>query len=114
MARIVTERSRARSPVTDSATAGRNGGGTPASTREGDSRLTLPRPGRTLAAPNHVREHPRFGSPMTDSGASVTRPATLGDLRASGWRSRSVKEELRGNLLARLGEGEQIFPGVLG
>jgi magnesium chelatase subunit I len=39
---------------------------------------------------------------------------TLGELRASGWRSRSVKEELRANLLARLGEGEAVFPGVVG
>jgi magnesium chelatase subunit I len=49
---------------------------------------------------------------MTD--ATVARPTTLGELRASGWRSRSVKEELRANLLARLGEGGQIFPGVVG
>jgi magnesium chelatase subunit I len=42
------------------------------------------------------------------------RPDTLGELRASGWRSRSVKHELRDNLLARLGEGEAIFPGVVG
>ena len=41
-------------------------------------------------------------------------PATLGDLRTSGWRSRTVKEELRSNLLARLGEGRAIFPGVVG
>jgi magnesium chelatase subunit I len=41
-------------------------------------------------------------------------PTTLGALRASGWRSRTVKEELRANLLARLGEGQAIFPGVIG
>jgi magnesium chelatase subunit I len=41
-------------------------------------------------------------------------PATLGELRASGWRSRSVKEELRSNLLARLGEGRSVFSGVVG
>jgi len=45
---------------------------------------------------------------------SAARPSTLGVLRASGWRSRSVKEELRGNLLVRLGEGASIFPGVVG
>jgi magnesium chelatase subunit I len=50
----------------------------------------------------------------------MTRPAaapastTVGELRASGWRSRSVKEELRANLLARLGEGQAVFPGVVG
>ena len=42
------------------------------------------------------------------------RPATLGALRASGWRSRSVKEELRANLIARLAAGETILPGVVG
>jgi len=40
--------------------------------------------------------------------------ATLGELRDSGWRSRSVKEELRSNLLTRLGEDRDVFPGVVG
>jgi magnesium chelatase subunit I len=46
----------------------------------------------------------------------IDRPAdtTLGALRASGWRSRSVKEELRANLLARLAAGESFLPGILG
>ena len=30
------------------------------------------------------------------------RPATLGDLRESGYRTRSVKQELRENLINRL------------
>ncbi|MHB8398328.1 MAG: sigma 54-interacting transcriptional regulator [Candidatus Limnocylindrales bacterium] len=51
---------------------------------------------------------------MSESTASAPAIQTLGQLRASGWRSRTVKEELRANLLARLGEGEQIFPGVIG
>ncbi|MGZ6296521.1 MAG: magnesium chelatase [Candidatus Limnocylindrales bacterium] len=42
------------------------------------------------------------------------RPATIGELRASGWQSRSVKEELRANLMARLGEGGPLFPGIIG
>ncbi|HEV2148670.1 MAG TPA: sigma 54-interacting transcriptional regulator [Longimicrobiaceae bacterium] len=42
------------------------------------------------------------------------RPATLGALRASGYRSRSVKEELRENLLAKLRSGEALFPGIVG
>ncbi|MFI5226102.1 MAG: magnesium chelatase [Candidatus Limnocylindrales bacterium] len=41
-------------------------------------------------------------------------PRTLAELRASGWRSRTVKEELRSNLLQRLGEGEVVFPGIVG
>jgi magnesium chelatase subunit I len=39
---------------------------------------------------------------------------TLADLRAAGWRSRTVKEELRANLLTRLAAGAQVFPGVVG
>ena len=44
------------------------------------------------------------------------RPAdtTLGELRASGWRSRSVKEEMRANLLGHLREGRTFLPGILG
>jgi magnesium chelatase subunit I len=42
------------------------------------------------------------------------RPSTLGALRASGYPDRSVKEELRENLLARLADGGELFPGILG
>jgi magnesium chelatase subunit I len=44
------------------------------------------------------------------------RPAisTLGELRASGYRPRSVKEEMRTNLIARLRSGEPLLPGILG
>ncbi len=44
----------------------------------------------------------------------IARPATLADLRASGWRPRTVKAELRANLLARLVVGGQPFPGIVG
>ena len=39
---------------------------------------------------------------------------TLGALRASGYASRSVKDELRANLIAKLKAGEAVFPGILG
>jgi magnesium chelatase subunit I len=42
------------------------------------------------------------------------RPATLGALRASGYRPRSVKTEIRENLIARLRSGEPLFPGIVG
>ncbi|MBA4169663.1 MAG: sigma 54-interacting transcriptional regulator [Chloroflexi bacterium] len=44
------------------------------------------------------------------------RPAetTLGELRAAGYRSRSVKGELRANLIARIREGQPFLPGILG
>jgi magnesium chelatase subunit I len=51
---------------------------------------------------------------VTRAPESPDRPTTLAQLRASGWRSRTVKEELRTNLLARLAEGRDIFPGVVG
>jgi len=41
-------------------------------------------------------------------------PMTLGDLRASGFPDRTVKQELRGNLLAALASGEELFPGLVG
>jgi magnesium chelatase subunit I len=42
------------------------------------------------------------------------RARTVGELRASGYRPRTVKQELRSNLLSRLGEGGPLFPGVIG
>jgi magnesium chelatase subunit I len=42
------------------------------------------------------------------------RPNTLGELKASGYRPRSVKQEVRDNLRARLKSGAPLFPGVLG
>jgi magnesium chelatase subunit I len=40
--------------------------------------------------------------------------ATVGQLRASGWVSRPVKEEIRRNAIARIQAGENLFPGVEG
>jgi magnesium chelatase subunit I len=45
---------------------------------------------------------------------SAERPATIAELRASGWRSRTVKDELRANVLARLADGREILPGIVG
>jgi magnesium chelatase subunit I len=42
------------------------------------------------------------------------RPTTLKDLRASGWKSRPVKQEIRDNFLAMLARGEELFPGIIG
>src|SRR5215203_4035228 len=44
----------------------------------------------------------------------TSRPATLGQLRESGWESLPVKEELRRNAVAKIRAGESLFPGVLG
>jgi magnesium chelatase subunit I len=39
---------------------------------------------------------------------------TLGELRANGWITRPVREEMRQNLIARLGRGERILSGIIG
>jgi magnesium chelatase subunit I len=39
---------------------------------------------------------------------------TLGELRAAGYRVLPVREEMRRNLLARLGRPERILPGIVG
>ncbi len=49
--------------------------------------------------------------------ASTSLPSTLGALKAAGYaerRARSVKDEVRRNLLARLAGGGPLFEGVLG
>ncbi len=42
------------------------------------------------------------------------RPRTLGELKSSGYRMESVKDEMRRNLIARLEAGEPMFPDILG
>ncbi|MDH3423939.1 MAG: sigma 54-interacting transcriptional regulator, partial [Gemmatimonadota bacterium] len=42
------------------------------------------------------------------------RPGTLGELKAGGYAGRSVKDEMRGNLVRKLKAGEELFPGVQG
>jgi magnesium chelatase subunit I len=45
---------------------------------------------------------------------TTARPATIAELRTAGWRSRTVKEELRANLLERLATGAEVLPTVVG
>ncbi len=42
------------------------------------------------------------------------RPSTVGELKSSGYEPRTVKDELRQNLIAKLEAGEDIFPGIIG
>ena len=39
---------------------------------------------------------------------------TLAQLKSSGWKSCTVKDEIRRNFLAKLSAGEELFPGVIG
>jgi magnesium chelatase subunit I len=42
------------------------------------------------------------------------RPTTLGELVAAGYAPKTVKDEIRDNLIAKLKAGENVFPGILG
>src|ERR1700688_3062010 len=44
----------------------------------------------------------------------ITKIKTLGDLKKTGYRNRSVKEEIRENLIRKLKNKEATFPGILG
>lgn len=39
---------------------------------------------------------------------------TLGELKASGYKSKSIKQELRDNLIERIKNKEEVFPGIWG
>jgi magnesium chelatase subunit I len=44
----------------------------------------------------------------------MTRPSTLGELRKSGYTVKSVKDELRDNLIHKLKNNTPLFPGIIG
>ena len=44
----------------------------------------------------------------------MLRMRTLGELKASGYQPRSVKDELRANLIQKIRQKETIFPGIYG
>ena len=51
--------------------------------------------------------------------SDMTEPRTFGDLKNSRWaepplRGRTVRDEIRANLIARLASGETLFPGIVG
>src|SRR3977135_3616772 len=45
---------------------------------------------------------------------TATKSRTLGELRDSGWVSKTVKQEIHDNFLRMLVEGEELFPGIVG
>ena len=44
----------------------------------------------------------------------TSRPTNLRDLRASGWASKTVKQEIHANFVRELASGEATFPGLVG
>ncbi len=45
---------------------------------------------------------------------SDTKITTLGVLKKSGYQSKTIKEELRANLIQKLQNKEEVFPGIIG
>ena len=43
-----------------------------------------------------------------------SKPATIGQLRDSGYRVLSVKDEMRQNLMRKMRAGDELFPGIIG
>src|SRR4028119_2088753 len=44
----------------------------------------------------------------------MTQAKTLGELKRQNYQGRTVKDELRANLIAKLRSGERLFPGIVG
>ena len=44
----------------------------------------------------------------------MSRPSTLGELKKSDYRVLPVKEEIRNNLIKKIQNNEQLFPGIIG
>src|SRR5262249_53417897 len=72
-------------------------------------------PGAAPAALADARSASLAGAHAAEE-ARMAKPSqrTLRDLVAAGVRPRSLREEIRANLLARLREGQELFPGILG
>jgi magnesium chelatase subunit I len=58
-----------------------------------------------------TRSQPASGQPPASPPPDIS---TLGDLRASGHQLRTVKQELRHNLLDKMRAGQDAFPGIIG
>ena len=52
--------------------------------------------------------------PSPSLGKVINRPRTLAELRASGWESKTVKQEIHDNFLRKLQAGDELYPGIIG
>ncbi len=50
---------------------------------------------------------------MNDNGV-VMKPSNLKQLQESGWRSKSVKQEIYDNFVRQLSANDSLFPGIIG
>ena len=44
----------------------------------------------------------------------ITRIKTLGELKSNGYKSKSIKDEIRDNLIAGLQKNKNSFDGIIG
>ncbi len=44
----------------------------------------------------------------------AAKPSTLGELRSSGYKVKTVKQEMRSNLIEKMRKGDELFPGIIG
>ena len=44
----------------------------------------------------------------------MSKPTTLGALKKDGYITKSVKEELRANLITAIQSGSEVFKGIIG
>src|SRR2546422_2424621 len=52
---------------------------------------------------------PREGVPVVNK-----KPSTIGELRTAGYKPATVKQEMRKNLIHRIQQGQEHFPGIIG
>src|SRR5688500_14814087 len=52
--------------------------------------------------------------PPSSIEAVMARPRTLAELRASGWASKTVKQEIHDNFMRKLQAGDELYPGIIG
>src|SRR5258707_4179875 len=74
-----------------------------------------PKRRRRYALPAHSKSPPRFHLwDLRVTILNMERATTLGELKASGFKSVSVKDEMRANLICKLKRREKLFPGIVG
>ena len=57
---------------------------------------------------------PTHDSAPASPNEATDRPTTFGALRASGYQPKTLREEMRANLIAKIRRGDRLFPGVVG
>jgi magnesium chelatase subunit I len=70
--------------------------------------------GGTQAATASIKSEKAEKAGSPDNAATRNRPQTLGELKASGYRSLPVREEMRRNLIEMIRAKKPIFRGIIG